>query len=543
MDEENDYYRPLRTDSGDEDDSIEDADEEECTLEFQVPETSRLLSVSMEESMETYLPAISHPFHFQEVSDYPAQDLLLIPRLQCSTCQCLRSNFFCFNCINRGEFISSRSDQVLKEKFCEKQLKILAMTEKRQNLMSSIASLLQPQVKRDLIQDKVNQMTRRISDLEKTLDKKKDRLCSLKATRIDRMNEVIAEAKRLNENNKKKLVTTRGHLRAMSNKRNEKRGNISQLEQYILEDTWQLSGKLRSTIFTLDVYDPDDHEGGNSVAESQPLLGYASLFSSPNQGHSKAKNQQKKSKKQIPDQEAKVMVVEPWILASPDYSAYTKWVTRFKESAGSSLESIEKRNDAFRISAALSYLAQMTEVLSGIVDVRLPRRMSFSEFYSKTVKNVEEFLTEKELAYKVAKLNTNIAYLCLSQRMEPTLINCRQPAQNLMTLLNPCGSVADLGRRGSIEYDIDFFNNIDKYLHRDLQLIKEDVDVDDSTDYDFDSELDFDDFEKIPNFTLEMGTEARASVYGLQQSTTQVGQSLLSPVGEFLGSMFGNWRT
>lgn len=543
MDEDIDYYRPLRTDSGDEDDIEDDIeDEEECNLEFKVPESSHLLSDSMQESIETYLPAICHPFHFQEISDYHVQESLLMAKLQCSTCNCLRTNFYCFKCINRGEFVSSRCDQVLKEKFCEKQLKVLSMEEQRNNLMASIDKLLKPTVRRDTILDKVNKSSRRILDLKKQLSQKKNHLSFLKASLNDRLDEVVAEAQRRNEFNRKKLLTTRTHLSAMNEKKKEKKGTITQVERYILDDTWELAGRLRSSIFPLDVYDPDDDQGSNLTTESQPLLGYASLFSS-SPSTSRLKSQTKKVKKDLPSHESKYMVVEPWILAAPDYSAYSEWVIRFKESAGSSLESIEKRNDAFRISAALSYLAEMTEVLAGLVDVRLPRRMHFSEFYSKTVKNVEEFLTEKELTYKVAKLNTNIAFLCLSQKMEPTLINFKNPFQNMMNLLNPCGSAADLGRRGAVEYDADFFNNIDKHLLRDLQLIKEDFEFDDMTDYDFEGDFDFDDFEKIPNFSLDVAADTRySSVHGLQQSTTQVGQSLLSPVGEFLGSMFGNWK-
>ena len=42
-----------------------------------------------------------------------------------------------------------------------------------------------------------------------------------------------------------------------------------------------------------------------------------------------------------------------------------------------SFDSLERRNDAFRVSAALSYLAHLTDVLARILDVHLPRKLSF----------------------------------------------------------------------------------------------------------------------------------------------------------------------
>ena len=516
-DDDDNYQQPLRSESEDED----------CPIEFPVSDRTRLLDSSIEESTDSCLPIIdSHPFHFQDISECPTvQESFLVAKLQCLTCNCLRNNFFCFSCINHGEFVSSRSDQVLKEKFYEKQLRLLAVEEEKRRLTESISQLLEPHVIRDSLQVKVNQTQTRISQLKQQLILKQSDLSDLKNKKIDGIQEILKEAKKEDEMRKHKLASTETYLKQLDDRINSKRGDRSKVENHIREDTWDLAVQLRRGIFTLEIYDPDDNEGNSLNNESQPLLGYASLFSSPSQpssspSHSQARGRQMQRRIKDVRPETRYTVIEPWIPASSDFSEYTEWVTRFKDS-NASFDSVEKRNDAFRVSAALSYVAHMTDVLAGLLDVRLPRRLSFSEFYSKTVNSIEEFLTEKELAFKVAKLNTNIAFLCLSQKLDPNLINVRQPVSNLINLLEPSMD-SDLGRRSSIPCELDFLHSLEKHLSQDLQLFKEETFVENNNDYD--TELDIEDFENIPNW------EVNAFNFQDQQSMSQA-QSIFSPTG------------
>lgn len=108
---------------------------------------------------------------------------------------------------------------------------------------------------------------------------------------------------------------------------------------------------------------------------------------------------------------------------------------------------------------------------------------------------MEEFLTETQLRHKVAKLDANVAFLCLSQKVDPNLISIRQAVRNLINLLNP-SLESDLGRRGAVPIDPEFADSISLLLDEELALIREEVEL----DCEFDGQLDVDElgYESVP---------------------------------------------
>lgn len=96
---------------------------------------------------------------------------------------------------------------------------------------------------------------------------------------------------------------------------------------------------------------------------------------------------------------------------------------------------------------------------------------------------------------KVAKLDANVAFLCLSQKVDPHLIRIRQAAHNLMNLLNP-SLESDLGRRGPVPIDPDFALSLSALLGEDLSLIQEEAEPDGEVD----GQIDVDElgYEAIP---------------------------------------------
>lgn len=106
-------------------------------------------------------------------------------------------------------------------------------------------------------------------------------------------------------------------------------------------------------------------------------------------------------------------------------------------------------------------------------------------------------MTEEELRNKVAKLNVNVSYLCLSQKLDPDLLQIRQPVKNIIDLLNP-SLPSELGRRGPVELDSEFLASVESALSTDLQLFEDHFSCYySSQDCDQDFELDFD---MIPNW-------------------------------------------
>ena len=87
------------------------------------------------------------------------------------------------------------------------------------------------------------------------------------------------------------------------------------------------------------------------------------------------------------------------------------------------------RNDEYRITAALSYLCHLTNLIAIFCDIHLPKRLLFSEFYFKEFKK-EDFLS------KIAKLNTNILFLCIYHRIDTAMLHPKQSFKNLQLVLN-----------------------------------------------------------------------------------------------------------
>lgn len=321
-----------------------------------------------------------HPFHFHHHNEFQSKESHLVAKLICSTCNAHKCNFYCFSCVNRGEFTSSHCGQVLKEKFCEKKLQLFALLQEKKQTFQLIESLLQPSVRIDLMQSQVNQQIERNSQLKRSLQLKQTSLQQLRDRKVD-IRAVQQQARQLRNFNGLKVTSAEKAIQQIREKVCNKKVSMTESENSLRELTWDFSVQLRSNIFTLESYEPDENESNTSNAESIPLLGYpvAHYATGGRRG------------------DVKFTIVEPWLPAATDWDAYSSWgqfiatdrhlltpfsstaVASHKEEIGSSasFDSLERRNDAFRISAALSYIAHLTDVLARVVDVHLPRKLNF----------------------------------------------------------------------------------------------------------------------------------------------------------------------
>lgn len=76
------------------------------------------------------------------------------------------------------------------------------------------------------------------------------------------------------------------------------------------------------------------------------------------------------------------LIVAPSLPADGDYTAYNDWVITNQDGVPSSsntnaIETLSSANHAYRISAALTYTAQLVDLLSFYLDVRLPHKLSY----------------------------------------------------------------------------------------------------------------------------------------------------------------------
>lgn len=154
-------------------------------------------------------------------------------------------------------------------------------------------------------------------------------------------------------------------------------------------------------------------------------------------------------------------IVAPTLPGSGDYSAYNLWVAENKDGVpGASTSSVIDNNPAFNITAALTYTTQLVNILSFYLDIRLPYKMSYSDFCGSD-------MNEQQFARKVARLNGNILHLCFTQNVKPELLHPPRTLHNILQLLNSDNS--DLGRIGPIETEPELANSLEEQLSKDLE--------------------------------------------------------------------------
>lgn len=76
--------------------------------------------------------------------------------------------------------------------------------------------------------------------------------------------------------------------------------------------------------------------------------------------------------------ERQYIIVAPSLPGNGDYSAYIDWMDKHKDGTHGANDTLSSTNNAYRISAALTYTAQFVHLLSYYLDVRLP----YNVFYA-----------------------------------------------------------------------------------------------------------------------------------------------------------------
>ncbi|XP_021963931.1 beclin 1-associated autophagy-related key regulator isoform X2 [Folsomia candida] len=153
----------------------------------------------------------------------------------------------------------------------------------------------------------------------------------------------------------------------------------------------------------------------------------------------------------------------PTLPASGDYSAYNMWAERNQTPSGVTSGGSTHRNPAHCISAALTYSTQFVNLIAYYLDLRLPHRLSYSEFRNGDLVN-------GKFNKKVAKLNANVIHLCSSQGIHATSLQPRKTISNLLLLFDP--EQADLGR-GPFEVASQLAKSMEDSIEKDLVIYEE----------------------------------------------------------------------
>ncbi|XP_015790433.1 beclin 1-associated autophagy-related key regulator [Tetranychus urticae] len=228
------------------------------------------------------------------------------------------------------------------------------------------------------------------------------------------------------------------------------------------------------------------------------------------------------------------LIVEPWIPRDSIARAYCHWLDKMKDPIKLSpigetdgLDGKIRENDSYRVSAALSYITQLLSVASYYMDARFPKRLNFVEFYSKCSDSGPEiFLTDEEILHKVAKLNANLIYLCLSQRVDPRYLEPTYTGHNLTLLLNP--NFSNLDQAGPIYIDSETHRRVEESLYPDYILVEpsESQDFSEADDI-FDEECIGNDWESVTS----SNTTPYVDLFTSQQTTSMTG-GIMSSIAE-----------
>lgn len=225
--------------------------------------------------------------------------------------------------------------------------------------------------------------------------------------------------------------------------------------------------------------------------------------------------------------ELQYIIVAPSIPSNGDYSAYCDWIIHNKDlpnaasNAGNELGSSIQKNQAFRISAALTYTCQLVQALSFYLDVRLPYKLSYSDFCTND-------LPEQKFQRRVARLNSNILYLCYTQNIKLKNIQVTHTLENVSLLLDT--KVSDLGRIGYVDASERLAESFDSRLMQDL----------DNGESDSDDENNFpQEWENVSHLTPLEVSHAIAGAPGPSQQTASVAGNLLNAAQQSFASF---WR-
>jgi len=198
-------------------------------------------------------------------------------------------------------------------------------------------------------------------------------------------------------------------------------------------------------------------------------------------------------KQQESSGELQYIIVAPTLPSNGNYQEYCDWIIHNKDgtintgmAGGNDSSSNVAHNGAYRIAAGLTYVAQLAQALSFYLDVRLPHKVSYSDFCTMG-------LNEKQFLKKVARLNMNVIYLCYNQNVQMKNVQPTHTMENVFQLLDERNT--ELGRTGAVSDTSERF--VDSIMHSFTELF-DDEEHSDTDDDEFDDST-HKDWENVAN--------------------------------------------
>ncbi|XP_011496345.1 PREDICTED: beclin 1-associated autophagy-related key regulator isoform X2 [Ceratosolen solmsi marchali] len=462
------------------------------------------------------------PTDFQLSSELEdVNERLGINLLKCPLCHNGRRNFYCRQCVQNGEFVHSVS--VYTERFVDKQQRFLRLNLVRNQLEEKCTKALEKHKQRDKLICDINACKERIRLLQNLENETRQNIIRGNQ-RLHILKEVNSQIVLKLPRHEEQVEKLRRCVIDLKVRHERQKESVERKRQQLKKVIRIAAKQLIQYIFPLSQVEPTKSEDDGSITDMVTCALADASGTSYVRG------------KWINDTENSLEVhhriVAPTLPGSGDYSAYSLWVAENKDSVPGGNKENAIHNPAYNINAALTYATQLVNIIAYYLNVRLPYKLAYSEFYGSE-------MSDQKFARKVARLNSNILHLCFTQNTDTSVLHPMHTLKNLMHLLNT--EISDLGRIGPIEID----PNVITHLHN--QLVTDLENSDDSASDEEEDAFNWE-WEAVPNVACpEMAVPIPGAMASQQSSSMQVNQSvaggLVTSAAASIASIWRGWTT
>ncbi|KAB0803853.1 hypothetical protein PPYR_00823 [Photinus pyralis] len=363
---------------------------------------------------------------------------------KCPLCWNFRKKFYCRECIYNGEFCHSNST----ERYIDKKLRLREIVAAKKSYENTCLPLLEKRQDLDELSSSIRHKREWIRILQNAVKEKKERQVLLKNELIDirHKNEKMSKSLPKYEEKVEELGC---YVEGKEEKIKKAKMELEKKQRDLKQLTRVRIKQLIEYIFPITLVQPKiEIESSSSDMVSALAEATHTTYISDRWVYTDNSG------------ELQHCIVAPTLPGTGNYSAYNVWVVQNKDSVPSSHSTTAvEHNSAYNISAALTYTAQLVNVLAFYLDIRLLHKMSYSDLCGSDMK-------EQTFARRVARLNANILQLCFSQSTNLESLHSAHTLHNIMQLIDP--SLSDLGRKGPVEVDAQMANSLEEQLTPDL---------------------------------------------------------------------------
>ncbi|XP_031784462.1 beclin 1-associated autophagy-related key regulator [Nasonia vitripennis] len=463
-------------------------------------------------------------FHLSSELD-DVNERLGIDLLKCPLCHNGRRNFYCRQCVQNGEFVHSIS--VYSERFADKQQRLMRLKVARNQLEEKCTKALEKYKQRDKLICDINACKERVR-LLRNLENETRQNISKGNSRLNVLKDVNSKLVSKLPIHEEQVEKLRKHVIELKVKQEKQKESVEKKRHQLKKVIRTAAKQLIKYIFPLSKVEPSKSLSNSEDDGSSTDMVTCALADASGTSYVRGKwiNDTENSL------EVHHRIVSPTLPGSGDYSAYSLWVAQNKDCVPSGNKENAIHNPAYNINAALTYATQLVNIIAYYLNVRLPYKLAYSEFYGSE-------MSDQKFARKVARLNSNILHLCFTQNTDTSVLHPMHTLQNLMHLLNT--EISDLGRIGPIEVDPNIILNMHNQLVQDLE------NSDDSASDEEEDAFNWE-WEAVPNVACpEMVVPIPGAMTSQQSSSMQVNQSvaggLVTSAAASIASLWRGWTT